>query len=26
MSNTYTETMKQVPLQDDSDAHNSFNP
>jgi hypothetical protein len=26
MSNTYTETMKHVPLQDDSDAHNSLNP
>lgn len=25
MSNSYTETMKHVPLQDDSDAHNSLN-
>ena len=25
MSNSYTETMKHVPLQDDADAHNSLN-
>jgi cbb3-type cytochrome oxidase subunit 3 len=25
MSSSYTEAMKQVPLQEDSDAHNSLN-